>query len=138
MVVLHVISIFFYFFFRHVILFSLSSSSNRYQKMSPGWLLCWENLIIFSKNSPIFLRSLRQVFLTSAFDKKKYKSHVFFLFLFAERNEVERSVLAIPVFFNLYLYFNERYFWITSMWSCSVYLARQIDIKKCDPDGFFA
>ena len=36
------------------------------------------------------------------------------------------------------LYFNERYFWIPSMSSCSVYLARQIDIKKCDPDGFFA
>ena len=51
-----------------------------------------------------------------------------------------KSFVAISIFFQFIfiLYFNERYFWITSMSSCSVYLARQIDIKKCDPDGFFA
>ena len=35
------------------------------------------------------------------------------------------------------LYFNERYFWIPSMFDCSVHFARQIDLKKRYREAFF-
>ena len=55
--------------------------------------------------------------------------------LFAERNEVERSVLAIPVY--IFLYYNATHFWILSSTTCSVHLAHQIDLKTWWWEAFF-
>ena len=54
------------------------------------------------------------------------------LFAFCAR----RALLAGPRIIFLF-FFNTTQFWILSISSCSEHLAHQIDLKKCDPDGFF-